>query len=389
MPKADILIIDDTPSNLSLLTQMLSTRGYGVRAVTNGQRALESASVVPPDLILLDIRMPGLNGFEVCQELKSRETTRDIPVIFISALDDVQDKIRGFKVGGVDYITKPFQLEEVLARTETHLDLRNLQRQLQDANRKMAAELALASQMQANFMPSRLPTPPGWQVSAHLRPARQTSGDFFDVFSLPNGRLALLIADVVDKGVGAALFMAYCWSLIRTYADEHQEVPEKVFEQVNRRILTDTGTSQFVTLFYGVLDPGSGDLLYSNAGHLPPLLFRPSSPAWLQKLPRTGIPLGIYEDHTWSQSALLIEPGELLVLYTDGITDAIDTHEQVFGEARLRQVVQDLLARQEPSAQEVKAAILDAVQKFTGEAQQFDDMALVVLRRQALTPTPA
>lgn len=381
MPKADILIVDDTPTNIDLLTQMLSSQGYSVRAATSGARALESVQILPPDLVLLDIRMPIMDGFEVCRRLKSGEMTREIPVIFISALDDVQDKLHAFQVGGVDYITKPFQLEEVLARTETHLALRNLQRQLQEANRKMAAELALAGQMQANFMPSRLHAPDGWQITAHLRPARETSGDFFDAFPLPNGRLALIIADVVDKGVAAALFMAYCWSLIRTYADEHHEEPEKVFEQVNRRILSDTGTSQFVTLFFGIFNPLSGALIYSNAGHLPPLLFKAGDVNHPQKLTRTGIPLGVYEDHQWGQVSLEIEPGDILVLYTDGITDAIDRQENIFGESRLLDAVKGCLANGQNSAQEIKAAVLGAVETFTADTHQFDDMALIIVRR--------
>lgn len=379
MPNAEILIVDDTPINLSLLTKMLTSSGYSVRAVTNGARALESARTAPPDLILLDIRMPGMNGFEVCQALKQEESSRAIPVIFISALDDVADKLRGFDVGGVDYITKPFQLEEVLARTETHLRMRNLQRQLEDANRKMATELTLAGQMQANFMPRRLPTPPGWQLTAQLKPARQTSGDFFDVFTLPDGRLAVLIADVVDKGVSAALFMAYTWSLIRTFADENPSNPEQVFGLINRRILADTGSDQFVTIFYGIIDPMTGQMIYCNGGHLPPLLFSANTPGRTERLLRTGIPLGIYEDQEWKRGEAQIEAGDLLVLYTDGITDAMNVDEQPFGEKRLAQA---LAGRVGQPVGAIKATILAAVQDYTGDAQQFDDMALVLVSRQ-------
>jgi sigma-B regulation protein RsbU (phosphoserine phosphatase) len=350
-----------------------------VRAVTNGARALESARTAPPDLILLDIRMPGMNGFEVCQALKQEESSRAIPVIFISALDDVADKLRGFDVGGVDYITKPFQLEEVLARTETHLRMRNLQRQLEDANRKMATELTLAGQMQANFMPRRLPTPPGWQLTAQLKPARQTSGDFFDVFTLPDGRLAVLIADVVDKGVSAALFMAYTWSLIRTFADENPSNPEQVFGLINRRILADTGSDQFVTIFYGIIDPMTGQMIYCNGGHLPPLLFSANTPGRTERLLRTGIPLGIYEDQEWKRGEAQIEAGDLLVLYTDGITDAMNVDEQPFGEKRLARA---LAGRVGQPVGAIKATILAAVQDYTGDAQQFDDMALVLVSRQ-------
>jgi len=378
MPEADILIVDDTPTNLSLLTQMLAAQGYSVRAAANGQRALESARALPPDLIMLDIRMPGLDGFEVCQELKSHDQTREIPVIFISALDDIQDKVHGFKAGGVDYITKPFQLEEVLARTETHLAMRNLQRRLEEANRKMTAELVLAGQLQANFMPSRLPNPAGWQIAALLKSARETSGDFFDVFSLSDGNIVVLIADVVDKGVGAALFMVYSWSLIRTYADERPESPGWVFNQVNRRIVADTGSDQFVTIFMGVINPRTGKMVYSNAGHSPPILLTPAADGQVNRLVRTGIPLGIYEEQYWEQCETIIQPGDLLVLYTDGITDSVNAVDELFGDKRLLGVVN---SSKTFHASQVQERIFSAVQNFAGQTQQFDDMALVVIKR--------
>ena len=138
--QGNILIVDDTPANLRLLSGMLAEQGYKVRSVINGQMALMATGAAPPDLILLDINMPEMNGYEVCERLKADEGTRDIPIIFISALDATEDKIKAFTVGGLDYITKPFQLEEVLARVETHLALRKLQKRLQDANRRFEQE---------------------------------------------------------------------------------------------------------------------------------------------------------------------------------------------------------------------------------------------------------
>ena len=129
-PKANVLIVDDTPANLRLLSKMLAEQGYQVRPVPDGSLALAAAQAEPPDLVLLDIRMPEMNGYQVCEHLKADAQTRDIPIIFISALDATQDKVRAFTAGGVDYVTKPFQVEEVFARVETHLALRKLQRQL-------------------------------------------------------------------------------------------------------------------------------------------------------------------------------------------------------------------------------------------------------------------
>ena len=139
--RADILAIDDTPENLQLLSQLLTERHYKVRSVTKGKTALRAAQAAPPDLILLDVNMPHMNGYEVCEQLKSIEQTREIPVIFISALGETLDKVQAFQVGGVDYVTKPFQVEEVLARIETHLQLRSLQRQLQQQNAQLQQEI--------------------------------------------------------------------------------------------------------------------------------------------------------------------------------------------------------------------------------------------------------
>ncbi|GAB4541297.1 MAG: hypothetical protein Kow0063_32000 [Anaerolineae bacterium] len=136
-PQADILVVDDTPANLRMLFQVLSEQGYRVRLATRGKQALEAARAAVPDLILLDIMMPEMDGYEVCGRLKVDERTRDVPVIFISALDDKFDKVAAFSVGGVDYIPKPFQVEEVLARVKTHLSLRSLQKMLEQKNEQL------------------------------------------------------------------------------------------------------------------------------------------------------------------------------------------------------------------------------------------------------------
>jgi sigma-B regulation protein RsbU (phosphoserine phosphatase) len=380
-----ILIVDDAPANLRLLAEMLTARGYRVRAVTSGDRALMSARAAPPDLILLDIRMPGMNGYEVCEQLKAERQTRHIPVIFISALDELHDKVQAFNVGGVDYVTKPFQGEEVLARVETHLALRRLQNQLRDANRqlmeanqRMERELALAGKVQASFLPPELEVGAGWQIATMLKPARQTSGDFYDLIPLPNGSLGLLIADVVDKGVSAALFMALSWILIRTYAVEHPTQPGNVLAAVNRRILAEIGSGQFITAFYGILDPATGKLTYCNAGHPPPLLFGAQHSAVGHSLSRTGMALGVVETETWEQGVVELRPGDTLVLYSDGVTEAENEQVVSFGDSRLRANVRASLGR---PAQETRDALLAGIRAFSGEALQSDDITVMVVFR--------
>jgi serine phosphatase RsbU (regulator of sigma subunit) len=347
--------------------------------VTSGPRALESARATPPNLVLLDIRMPEMDGYQVCEQLKSDYRTRGIPVIFISALDDVQDKVKAFQVGGVDYITKPFHVEEVIARTETHLALIHLQKKLLDANNKFERELLLAGKMQSSLMPSKPPHISGWRIAVKLKSARETSGDFFDVFHLPNGRFGVLIADVVDKGVGAALFMVLCWSLIRTYASEHPQDPKRVFQAVNQRVLNDTQADQFATAFYGVVDPHDGRMVYCNAGHNPPLLISNHGYYHTKSLTRTGIPLGIFEEATWEHKVAQIDPGDVLTLYTDGITEAQNKQGAIFGEQRLLDAIGSSANH---SVEAIEDQILSSVFEFADHATQLDDIALVILSRE-------
>jgi sigma-B regulation protein RsbU (phosphoserine phosphatase) len=381
-----LLVVDDNETNRDLLARRLGREGYRVVLAESGRQALEILKQHSFDLVLLDIQMPEMDGYEVCQQLKADEGTRDMPIIFISALGDIQDKIQAFTVGGVDYVTKPFQFQEVLARVETHLTLRRLQRQLQDANQqlreanhKMARELALAGEVQASFLPRELPHVPGWQLAVSLRPSRETSGDFYDVEWLPNGRLGILIGDVVDKGAGAALFMALSWILIRTYATQYPAQPELILSSVNRRILEDTAAQDFVTVFYGVLDPGTGELVYANAGHCPALLVRAQEQGAVQALCNTGMPLGLFQDVIWRQGVIQLAPGDVLVLYTDGITEARDAQEEFFEEDRLRE---SLIANWGQPAETIRDAILRDVDEFVGDAPQSDDIALAVVVRE-------
>lgn len=385
-----ILIVDDAPANLSLLAEMLAAQGYRVRAVSSGERALASVRAAPPDLILLDIRMPGMDGYEVCERLKAEQQASDIPVIFISALDELRGKMRAFKVGGVDYVTKPFQGEEVLARVETHLAVRRLENQLRDANRKlreanqrMERELALAGKIQASFLPPELEVAGGWQIAAVLKPAREMSGDFYDVIRLPNGSLGLLIADVVDKGVGAALFMSLSWILVRTYALEHPTHPRNVLTAVNGRLLAETGSGHFVTMFYSILDPATGRLAYCNAGHPPPLLFGARHGAEGRSLSRTGMALGVVETETWEQGTVELRQGDTLVLYSDGVTEAENEQAEAYGEDRLRANLRANLGR---PAQETRDALLAGIRAFSGEALQSDDVTIMVVHRQPSSP---
>jgi serine phosphatase RsbU (regulator of sigma subunit) len=244
---------------------------------------------------------------------------------------------------------------------------------------RAAQELMLAGRIQASFLPIEMPNLDGWELAVTLLPARETSGDYFDFIPLSDGRIGILMADVADKGVGAALYMALSRTLIRTYALEFDAQPDVVFFAANERVLEDAHANLFVTAFYGILDPLTGELVYANAGHNPPYLFSPRNGNSVKGLSPTGMPIGVQEEAVWTRASLRIEPGDVLVIYTDGIPDALNNAGQFFKEKQLVEVARLHLGK---PAQDMQTAIVGAVQEFVGSAQQFDDITLLVLKRE-------
>jgi serine phosphatase RsbU (regulator of sigma subunit) len=189
-----------------------------------------------------------------------------------------------------------------------------------------------------------------------------------------------VVADVADKGMGAALYMALSRTLMRTYAAEYHTRPDLLLSAVNDRILMDTRADLFVTVFYGILDPIGGTLTYSNAGHNPAYVLSAKDRDSVQELGRTGIPLGIFEDMSWQQGAVPLAPGDVLVLCTDGITEAQDRQERFFGEERLLEIAQANVGR---SAGEIQGVLMAGVHEFVGDVPQFDDITLMVVVRDS------
>ena len=244
-------------------------------------------------------------------------------------------------------------------------------------------ELVLAGRVQASLLPYAPPDLPGWQVAATWRPARETAGDYYDFISLPDGRLGIVIADVVDKGMGAALMMALIRTLIRTYATDYPDQPQRVLQMANQRLMTDVDVGMFVTLFYGTLDPVSGRLSYCNAGHPPPYLISPAPDSVDTSLIATGIPLGISEESHWEPGEVSIEPGELLFLYTDGVTDAMDQHGEQLGIERVLEAIHQAHGR---AAEQIQDNLLARVYAHALGQPQVDDITLVFLAQELERP---
>jgi serine phosphatase RsbU (regulator of sigma subunit) len=262
------------------------------------------------------------------------------------------------------------QIASALRQAEVYEEALDFQRAVQ--------ELDFASEIQASFFPDKIPVLPGWELAVTIIPARQMAGDFFDFIPLDDHHLGILIADVTDKGVGPALYMALSRTLIRTYATEFQFEPDTVFFAANRRILKDARARLFVTVFFGVLNTETGQFTYSNAGHSAPYLLRADG-VTVEPLRVTGMPIGIEDEAVWEQRSVQLEPGDVLLLYTDGIPDAINEEGEFFEVETFIDVAQ---VNATAPAHEIQAAIIEQLQRFVGEAPQVDDITLMVLRRE-------
>jgi len=269
---------------------------------------------------------------------------------------------------------KTTQMELIAAR-ETVEKANQL---LLETNRKMERELILAGDIQANFLSQKLPEIPGWDLATFLRPSRETSGDFYDVEQINNRFVSFLIADVVDKGAGAALFMAFAWTYFRTNMRKYYSRSHRLFSKINNHILENIHTNQYMTAFHVCLDVMNGVINYTNAGHCQPLLFHVRNNTFT-RLECTGLPLGILHDSSWRQCSTKIYPGDILVLYTDGVTETVNEFNDFFEEERLINVIQNNF---QATSQEILQAILYAVDRFSdGNKAQEDDITILVIRR--------
>lgn len=241
---------------------------------------------------------------------------------------------------------------------------------------RLERELQLAHEVQVNLLPVELPQYPGWEFAARWDPAYEVAGDFYDLQTTGKDQVCAVVADVSDKGMAAALFMAISRTIIRASVLHSERLAEGI-RQANRLICQDSTSGMFVTLFYGQLNPQTGQFTYVNGGHNPPIHFNAKT-GKLTHLTRTGMALGVEIDAEYDQRSIKIEPGDFLILYTDGVTEAFDPQNQPFGEKRLQDL---LLAYNHSSARELVDQIVESVKQFIRRDQPSDDLTIVSLSR--------
>jgi sigma-B regulation protein RsbU (phosphoserine phosphatase) len=374
LSESRILIVDDVKTNVDVLVQALRNE-YKLSVALDGLAALRSIEKTPPDLILLDIMMPGIDGYEVCRRLRAQEPTRELPVMFLSALEDVKNKAYGFEVGGNDYLTKPFEVLEIKARVRSLLKAKAYADAVREA---MARDLRIAREIQMGILPSDLDAATrgtGLDVHAVIEPARQVGGDLYEVLRVSDRRIVVALGDVSGKGIPAALFMAVAVTVLRTLARQIAE-PDEILRRLNDELAEQNPRGMFVTLQCLVFDLEEQRVACAGAGHHQLAILSPGRPPRLA-CPSSGRAAGLMPLNPVEREVLPLAPGDTFVLFSDGVSEAMNEAEDFYGEERL---LAALASMSGATAAEIVTRVLADVRAFAAGAKQSDDITVLAAR---------
>ncbi|OPY03178.1 MAG: Alkaline phosphatase synthesis transcriptional regulatory protein PhoP [Syntrophorhabdus sp. PtaB.Bin047] len=390
--KEKILIVDDSEDIRVLLKRILAKTGYDVTEATGGEEALFLAEAIRPDLVLLDIVMPGMDGFTVCEELGRKGLLTDVPVIFLSARSDTADKVRGLETGGSDYITKPFEKAEVLARVENQLKIRRLTCELKRSNARLSEKQAVldedlraAAGIQQSLLPRTVPDIESLVIAWKFMPSHVIGGDMFNVFRLDEDHVGMYMIDVSGHGVPSALITVSVSQALepnsgritkeRTYEAPGYRItsPGRVMEALDREYPIER-FGKYFTIVYLVINTRTGAVTYSNAAHPSPLIVRGDGS--MEPLDKGGTIIGLDGRLPFEEEEKSLRKGDRVVLFTDGVVEYQDSSGEFFGENRLYSLLSDL---RNEGVEALLDTVVSAIQGFGKGAEVQDDITLVAL----------
>jgi len=365
--------VDDARANLDILVEGLKP-DHKLSLALTGEMALQIAARTPPDLVLLDIMMPGLDGYEVCR-MRQMPETAEVPIMFLSSLEEVQNKTRGFEAGANDYLTKPFEMLEVKARVRSLLKAKAYSDAVKE---QLAADLRVAREIQMGILPHDFTAvEKAYRVSfgAILEPAREVGGDLYGVCAAGPERLMIFLGDVSGKGIPASMFMVRTVSLAGLLAREIAE-PKRILERLNDELSADNASHMFVTFLCAVFEPATLRLTLASGGHCYPLLLPADGPpCWITKT--IGTALGFDSGLEFQAMELTLSDGDAVVFYTDGVSEAFNPERELYGSERLLADASGLAGQ---SANAISAGLLAKVRAFAGTAPQSDDIAILTFK---------
>ena len=400
-PKVNILMVDDKPSNLFVLEATLDELGQNLVRAGSGVEALRRLLSDDFGLILMDVQMPGMDGFELADLIRQRDRTRHTPIIFLTAYEHTDaDMFRGYSVGAVDFLFKPIVPEVLRSKVRVFVELhwsreqvrrqaellrenerREMEHRLAEERRRaeeerMQIRFRIAREVQQKLFPEAPPACPGFEIGGMSHPAELTGGDYFDYFPLPGGGVGVAIGDVCGHGFGPALLMATTRAYLRALALTNARVGD-ILSLANRALAADVDDGRFVTLFLGRLDPAARTLVYSSAGH--PSGYVLGHDASIRAvLGSTSVPLGVTDEANFPEAkTVALEPGDHVLLLTDGIIEAVGPDRTYFGADRAIDVVRAHLGE---SPGQIVEALYQAVRDFALNGDLIDDVTSLVIK---------
>jgi serine phosphatase RsbU (regulator of sigma subunit) len=370
-----ILVVDDDADINRLLRARISARGYRVTGAADGEEALEYLLAESPDIIFLDVSMPGIDGLEVLDKVRTRRL--DTAVVMTTAFGSEQVAIDALRRGADDYLRKPFETSEfqaVLERTVQRLELGRqnsmLRRQLDEKRQQLEAELARAGRVQADLLPIGPPTLAGYDLAGLCIPARVTGGDFYDWETVEPGIVALTLGDVMGKGMPAALLMATVRAAVRASIDH---APGDAVTRVARALGTDLDRAKaFVTLFHARVECATGDITFIDAGH--GHVFVRRATGTVEALGPRGLPLGIDPTFAYEEGQATLDRGDVMVLYSDGV---VDNRAGIIEPRHLAATIEDAGSASD-IAERIRQLTVTAI-----DGAPPDDITIVVLARRS------
>jgi len=371
-----ILVVDDNPENVEILQLRLSANNYEVITATDGEAGLAMARNEKPDLILLDIMMPKMDGLEVCRRLKGDPSLPFMPIVMVSAKADSKDVVAGLEAGGDEYLTKPVNQAALVARVKSMLRIKSLHDTVVEQSSKLQRQLETAKKIQSLFWPEIPDLEGGSHVWGISKPASYVGGDLYDVIPLTDGSVLAYVADVSDKGVPAALIMAALSAIIRGEARTQSEV-DKLLVILNNRLHKLTSEEGFfATIALIKYRPDSGIMQLSLGGHLEPL--------WIvegvtqNSFGLKGVSLGITRNIQYEKKEIVLSPGESMLFFTDGVIEAENEKNELFGNVRLHRFAEDT-----PGPPWGKA-LLGEIASWRGKADVNDDLTILEIWRDPM-----
>lgn len=365
------LIADDQPDVLEALRLLLKREGYQIEAVNSPKAVLESLQNREYDVLLMDLNYAldttsGQEGLDLLARVLKIDRT--LPVVVMTAWGSIKLAVEAMQRGAADFVEKPWDNTKLLSTLRTQVEAGTERR---NGTARETGEIEAASATQRGLLPQSIPSFPGYGISAAWRPAGAVSGDYLDLLRLDENHLALCVADVIGKGVPAALLMSNVQAAVHALAGDMLPTGE-LCGRVNRIVASNVGSGKFITFFYGVLDGARRRFSYTNAGHCEPILVHANGACI--RVNHGGVVLGVFPDWSYQEQHVDLEPGDRLVLFTDGITEIADVNNEEFGEERLMEL---LCASRALDAEAMQKRVMAAIAEFSG-GNFHDDATLIV-----------